>query len=245
MVTVATGTGVKGPGSHSVRHWLQSGLNVNAVSAWLGHSSPTVTLNTYLVLAPDTLGDISEVPQPRLCEAHCLPFYGSGLPNVASVVRRNWSITNLSSATVVTSIEILANRCSHRIRAGFTVATGPLARSLGTPRQMHQAVSEPLLSDLRSLSRVVPKLVKPVIPLPSKPMNAPTMNAPVVESPPSPDRSVIALPISTMIPTHTPVMSTAMIIKLRRNGVISIDSPARFRCPTRASPDTHRGGYCC
>ena len=37
------------------------GLNVNAVSAWLGHSSPTVTLNTYLVLAPDTLGNISEV----------------------------------------------------------------------------------------------------------------------------------------------------------------------------------------
>ena len=41
---------------------LQSGLNVNAVSAWLWHSSPTVTLNTDLVLAPDTLGDISEVP---------------------------------------------------------------------------------------------------------------------------------------------------------------------------------------
>ena len=37
-------------------------LNVNAVSAWLGHSSLTVTLNTYLVLAPDTLGDISDVP---------------------------------------------------------------------------------------------------------------------------------------------------------------------------------------
>ena len=44
------------------RHWLQSGLNVNAVSAWLGHSSLTVTLDTYLALAPDTLGDISEVP---------------------------------------------------------------------------------------------------------------------------------------------------------------------------------------
>ncbi len=63
----ATGTGTKGPGSHSLRHscarhWLQSGLNVNAVSAWLGHSSPTVTLNTYLVLTPDTLGDISAVP---------------------------------------------------------------------------------------------------------------------------------------------------------------------------------------
>ena len=32
LQTVATGTGVKGPGSHSAaRHWLQSGLNVNAV----------------------------------------------------------------------------------------------------------------------------------------------------------------------------------------------------------------------
>ena len=66
LQAVATGTGVKGPASHSLRHscarhWLQSGLNVNAVSAWLGHSSPTVTLDTYLVLAPDTLGDISEV----------------------------------------------------------------------------------------------------------------------------------------------------------------------------------------
>ena len=63
LETVATGTGVKGPGSHScARHWLQSGLNVNAVSAWLGHSSPTVALNTYLVLVPYTIGDISEVP---------------------------------------------------------------------------------------------------------------------------------------------------------------------------------------
>ena len=52
--------------SHGLRHscarlWLQSGLNVNAVSAWLGHSSPTVTTDPYLVLATDTLGDISEV----------------------------------------------------------------------------------------------------------------------------------------------------------------------------------------
>ena len=67
LQAAATGTGVKGPASHSLRHscarhWLQSGLNVNAVFAWLGHSSPTVTLNTYLVLAPDTLGNISEVP---------------------------------------------------------------------------------------------------------------------------------------------------------------------------------------
>ena len=67
LQAAATGTGVKGPASHSLgrscaRHWLQSGLNVNAVSAWLGHSSLTVTLNTYLVLAPDTLGEINTVP---------------------------------------------------------------------------------------------------------------------------------------------------------------------------------------
>ena len=60
LATVATGTGVKGPASQScARHWLQSGLNVNAVSVWLGHSRPTVPLDTYLVLAPDTLKDIS------------------------------------------------------------------------------------------------------------------------------------------------------------------------------------------
>ena len=52
--------------SHSLchscsRHWLQSGLKVNAVSAWLGHSNPTVTLDTDLVLASGTLGDISGV----------------------------------------------------------------------------------------------------------------------------------------------------------------------------------------
>ena len=66
LVTVAAGSGVKGPGSYSqrhscARHWLRSGLNVNAVSAWLGHGSPTVTLDTYLVLAPDTLGDIARL----------------------------------------------------------------------------------------------------------------------------------------------------------------------------------------
>ena len=44
LATVATGTDVKGPGSHScARHWLQSGLNVNAVSARQGRSSPTGT----------------------------------------------------------------------------------------------------------------------------------------------------------------------------------------------------------
>ena len=56
LQAVATGTGVKSLPSTvcataAPRHWLQSGLNVNAVSARLGHSSPTVTLDTYLVLA--------------------------------------------------------------------------------------------------------------------------------------------------------------------------------------------------
>ena len=68
-MTVATGTGAKGLGSHSLRHscarhWLQSGLNVNAVSAWLGHSNPTVTLDTYLVLAPDTLWASARLRNP-------------------------------------------------------------------------------------------------------------------------------------------------------------------------------------
>ena len=89
LQAAAAGTGVKGPASHSLRHscarhWLQSGLNVNAVSAWLGHSSPTVTLNTYLELAPDTLGDVAEETgaiapgkrigthtlRPQFCQAH-------------------------------------------------------------------------------------------------------------------------------------------------------------------------------
>ena len=63
LESVATGTGVRGrPATTCTHHWLQSGLNENAVSSWLGHSNPTVTLNMYLVLAPDTLGDIREVP---------------------------------------------------------------------------------------------------------------------------------------------------------------------------------------
>ena len=67
LAAAAMGTGVKGRGRNNphhscARHWLQSDLNVDEVSAWLGDSSLTVTCNTYLVLAPETLGDISEVP---------------------------------------------------------------------------------------------------------------------------------------------------------------------------------------
>ena len=40
---------------------MQSELNVNAVSDWPGHKSPTVTLNTYRVRASDTLSGITEV----------------------------------------------------------------------------------------------------------------------------------------------------------------------------------------
>ena len=50
-------TGPANPG----RHTRRSALAVRP-AAVAGHSSPTVTLNTYLVLAPDTLGDINEVP---------------------------------------------------------------------------------------------------------------------------------------------------------------------------------------
>ena len=67
LQAAATRNGVNGPSSHSLRnrctrHWQQSGLNANAVSAWLRHTSPIVTFSTCLVLAPDTLGDIREVP---------------------------------------------------------------------------------------------------------------------------------------------------------------------------------------
>ncbi len=49
------GTGPANPG----RHTRRSALAVRP-AAVAGHSSPTVTLNTYLVL--DTLGDVNEVP---------------------------------------------------------------------------------------------------------------------------------------------------------------------------------------
>ena len=54
------GTGPGNPGRHG-RHARRPALAVRA-AAVAGHSSPTVTLNTFQVLALDTLGDISEVP---------------------------------------------------------------------------------------------------------------------------------------------------------------------------------------
>ena len=39
-----------------------------AVSAWLVHHDPPVTLDTYFVLVPDTLGDIIAVPWQALGE---------------------------------------------------------------------------------------------------------------------------------------------------------------------------------
>ena len=51
------GTGPANPGRHARRPVLA--VRAAAVA---GHSSPTVTLNTYQVLALDTLGDISEAP---------------------------------------------------------------------------------------------------------------------------------------------------------------------------------------
>ena len=77
----------QGLGSHSLRHscarhWLQSGLNVNAVSAWLGHSNPTVTLDTYLVLAPDTLWASARLRNP------CCANLGDSRPGASGPVRR-------------------------------------------------------------------------------------------------------------------------------------------------------------
>ena len=57
LETVATAVSKGRAATACARYCLQSRLNVNAMSAWLGHSSLIVTLNTYLVLAPDTLED--------------------------------------------------------------------------------------------------------------------------------------------------------------------------------------------
>ena len=57
---------------HPGRHTRRSALAVRP-AAVAGHSSPTVTLNTYLVLTPDTLGDINEVTEHIMCEPERLP----------------------------------------------------------------------------------------------------------------------------------------------------------------------------
>ena len=61
LTAVATGTGGRDPSTHSLRHsagrhWLDQGKQVNVVQLWMGHSSPKVTLDTYLPLAPGDLG---------------------------------------------------------------------------------------------------------------------------------------------------------------------------------------------
>ena len=54
------GTGVQKAGAHSLRHsaarhWLTAaGVPLNVVSQWLGHSSPLVTLRTYLPISGST-----------------------------------------------------------------------------------------------------------------------------------------------------------------------------------------------
>ena len=62
----ATGTGDREPSTHSfrhsaARHWLDQGKPVNVVQLWLGHSSPKVTLDTYLPLAPGEMGDMRDI----------------------------------------------------------------------------------------------------------------------------------------------------------------------------------------
>lgn len=56
-----------GPNTHSLRHsaarhWLENGVAPNKVAAWLGHSSPAVTLRVYLPLTPDTGGTMQGIP---------------------------------------------------------------------------------------------------------------------------------------------------------------------------------------
>ena len=54
------GTGMQKAGAHSLRHsaarhWLTAaGVPLNVVSQWLGHSSPLVTLRTYLPISGST-----------------------------------------------------------------------------------------------------------------------------------------------------------------------------------------------
>jgi integrase len=62
----STGTGKRRPSTHSLRHsaarhWLNSGRPVNQVSAWLGHSNPKVTLDTYLPLSPGELSHMDGI----------------------------------------------------------------------------------------------------------------------------------------------------------------------------------------
>lgn len=45
----------------AARHWLSSGVPINLVSLWLGHSSLQTTL-IYLRLVPDSAGDMARVP---------------------------------------------------------------------------------------------------------------------------------------------------------------------------------------
>ena len=45
----------------AARHWLASGIPINVVSRWLGHSSLQTTL-VYLQILPDPLGDMERVP---------------------------------------------------------------------------------------------------------------------------------------------------------------------------------------
>ena len=62
----STGTVQRRPSTHSLRHsaarhWLNSGRPVNQVAAWLGHSSPKVTLDTYLPLSPGELSHMDGI----------------------------------------------------------------------------------------------------------------------------------------------------------------------------------------
>ena len=45
----------------AARHWLQAGVPINAVSAWLGHSSVAATMR-YLRLVPDASGSMQFIP---------------------------------------------------------------------------------------------------------------------------------------------------------------------------------------
>ncbi|MGY0234976.1 site-specific integrase [Longispora urticae] len=59
---------------HALRHfaattWIRAGIDIFAVSAWLGHKDPSVTLNTYGHYRPDTLLDGVDVMSKALLAA--------------------------------------------------------------------------------------------------------------------------------------------------------------------------------
>ena len=139
--------------SHSLRHscarhWLQSGLNVNAVSTWQGRSSPTGTLDTYLVLAPDTPWGESTRLRNRRCtnqrgyviaimrtttgidkwrQNACVPTRGQKMPGIPHrrVITEQFNVAILiGRPSQRRSFQVQSQAGNHRQRTPDQVALG-------------------------------------------------------------------------------------------------------------------------